>query len=377
MNVHRLAAVTWKEIRHIVRDPGTLLLTLFMPLLLFYQMAYAMTADIRHVPVAVIDLDQTPTSRALIQAVDAGDDLVLVGVYTEVDRAEDLLLREAARAVLILPHGFEAELLARQRVAMQILVDGTEPQSGGFAVRHILAYSEAFVRQRFAPMLHALGLKEADLQPLDLRVRIWYNPQGRNRLAMIPGLLAMALGVPGITVAMTLAREREHGTLEQLLVTPVGRAELLLGKILLHVLSGLVNVVLGTLAARYSFGVPFRGNFALFFGFSLLFFFALLSMNVFLGTLMRTQAAAIALSMIAVLFPVYFFSGVFFPIIALPEEVRMESMLLPLTHYTIIVRAQFLTAAGLDVLWPYALALLGMGIAFTLLAAWVFRKQLG
>ncbi len=377
MNLNRLAAITIKEIRHILRDPGTLLLVLFMPLILLYQMAYAMTADIKQVPVAVIDLDQSPTSRALIRAVEAGEDLVLVGVFTDPEMAEPLLIEERARAVLILPRGFEKDLLTGQGVPMQVLVDGAEPQSGGFAVRHILAHAEAFAQSHLAALWTALGLPATDLHPFDLRVRIWYNPLGRNSVSMIPGLLAMALGLPGITAAMTLAREREHGTLEQLLVTPIGRGELILGKILPHVMSGLLNVVLGMLAVRFSFGVPFRGQFFLFFGLSLLFFFAMLSLSVLVGSLMRTQAAAIALAMLVILFPGYFLTGVFFPIVSLPPEVRQEAMFLPLTHYALITRAQFLTGAGLDALWPYALALLGMGVGFTALAAVLVRKKLG
>ncbi len=377
MNLSRLSAITIKEIRHILRDPGTLLLVLFMPLILLYQMAYAMTADIKQVPVAVIDLDQSPTSRALIRAVEAGEDLVLVGAFTDPEMAEPLLIDERARAVLILPRGFETALLTGQGVPMQVLVDGAEPQSGGFAVRRILAHAEAFAQSHLAPLLTALGLSAADLNPFDLRVRIWYNPLGRNSVSMIPGLLAMALGLPGITAAMTLAREREHGTLEQLLVTPIGRGELILGKILPHVMSGLLNVVLGMLAVRFSFGVPFRGQFFLFFGLSLLFFFAMLSLSVLVGSLMRTQAAAIALAMLVILFPGYFLTGVFFPIVSLPPEVRQEAMFLPLTHYALITRAQFLTGAGLDALWPYALALLGMGVGFTALAAVLVRKKLG
>ncbi|HZD55499.1 MAG TPA: ABC transporter permease, partial [Anaerolineales bacterium] len=173
------------------------------------------------------------------------------------------------------------------------------------------------------------------------------------------------------------AHEREHGTLEQLMATPIGRAELMLGKMLPYIGVGLANVVMIPALALAWFHVPFNGNFALFFGLSVIFLFSVLSMGIVVGVFMRTQAAALALSFLVIFFPGFLLTGIFFPLASMPEEMRLEAMMLPGTHYAIITRGVFLPGAGLDVLWPYAVMMAFLGVVFTGVAALFFRKKLG
>jgi ABC-2 type transport system permease protein len=194
---------------------------------------------------------------------------------------------------------------------------------------------------------------------------------------MVPGLISMVLGFPALSVALTLAHEREHGTLEQVLVTPVGRVEFLLGKMIPYVVVGLVNVIVIPAIARITFDIPFNGSFSLFFLLSAIFLFAILGMGMVVGVFMRTQPAALALSFLVIFFPGFFLTGIFFPIVAMPEEMRLEALALPGTHYAVITRGIFLPGVGLDVLWPYAVMLVGLGIAFTAVAVFFFRKKLG
>jgi ABC-2 type transport system permease protein len=174
-----------------------------------------------------------------------------------------------------------------------------------------------------------------------------------------------------------LAHEREHGTLEQLMATPVGRAELLLGKMLPYILVGLANVILIPALAMTWFDVPFHGNFLLFFLLSIIFLFAILAMGLVVGVFMRSQAAALALSFLVVFFPGFFLTGIFFPLASMPEIMRMEAMGLPGTHYALITRGVFLPGVGLEVLWPYAVMLVVLGLVFTAVAALFFKKRLG
>jgi ABC-2 type transport system permease protein len=194
---------------------------------------------------------------------------------------------------------------------------------------------------------------------------------------MVPGLISLVLGMPALSVALTIAHEREHGTLEQVMVTPVSRAELLLGKMIPYIIVGLINVVVIPLVALVTFGIPFNGSFPLFFLLSIAFLFAMLSMGTVVGVFMRTQPAALALSFLVIFFPGFFMTGIFFPIASMPAEVQMEAMVLPGTHYAIITRGIFLRANGLDVLWPHVAALIGLGVVFTAVAAFFFRKKLG
>jgi ABC-2 type transport system permease protein len=376
MSLRHIWAITIKELRYIQRDRATLILVIFTPTLLLFMMAYAVTADIKHVPVGALDLDRSQTSRAFLQQMTLGDDLDLLVQVSSMEQLEEYLLEERIHVAIVIPPGFEREILSLQGMPMQVIVDGTEPQTGGYAVDQILRRAEVFVTDLLSSQLTVLGVDPHLLQPIDMSIRTWYNPNRKANVDVIPGLLSMILGLPGMTVALTLAREREHGTLEQLLVTPIKRTELLLGKMGPYMLSGLVNVLFTTVVATAWFKVPFHGNFLLFLLLSAIFFLALLSMNMIVGVFIRTQAGAMALSFLVVFLPGLFLTGIFFPLVSMPSIVRMEALFLPGSHFAIITRGLFITGVGLEILWPYALALLFFGLIFTGIAALFFRKKL-
>lgn len=369
-------AVTLKELRYIQRDRATLFVVLLTPTLVLFILAYAVTADIKNVPVGILDLDRTPTSRAFIHQINLGDDLDLSVYAQSMEELEDLLLREEINVAVVIPPGFQQELGAVRGMPLQVIVDGTEPQTGGFAVDRIAARAEVFALNQLGDYLTNRGFDSDALSPLELTIRTWYNPNLEANVDMIPGILSMVLGLPGMSVALTLSRERELGTLEQLLATPIGRAELLLGKMGPYMISGLINVVLTTLVAMLWFEVPFQGNFFLLLGLSVIFFFALLSMCMVIGVFLRTQAAAMALSFLVVFLPGFFLTGIFFPLVAMPGIVRMESMFLPGSHFAIITRGIFTTGVGIDILWPNAVALFALGLVFTSVGALFFKKKL-
>lgn len=377
MSFRHIWAVSLKELHHIIRDRSTLFLVLFTPTFLLLLMAYALTVDIKHVPIAVLNYDQTQTSWSFIQQISAGQDLDIFAYVLNYGELEDMLITGQVKAAIIIAPGFERQLRSLSKISLQIIIDGTEPDSGSFAADHIAQRAEQFFLHNMSSQLASLGLSGANLQPIDLRIRTWFNPDLKPRNALIPGLISMVLGIPALSVALTLAHEREHGTLEQLLATPISRAELLLGKIFPYLLSGLVNVILIPALAIAWFRISFNGNFLLYFFLSAIFLFAVLSMGMIVGVFMRTQAAALALSFLVIFFPGFFLTGIFFPLASMPEEARMEALMLPGTHYAIITRGVFLPGVGLEVLWPYAVMLVVLGIAFTLVAALFFRKKLG
>jgi ABC-2 type transport system permease protein len=377
MSIRHVWAMTRKEFAHIFRDRGTLFLVLFTPTLVLLLMAYALTVDIQHVPIAVVDYDRTQASLDFIQRITAGQDLDVYAYADGLDEVTRLLMRGQVKAAVIIAPGFARDLQEVRGLPLQIIIDGTEPNSGNFAVQHITQRAEEFVDQSLAGQLQAAGISVDSLQSLDVRVQTWFNPDLKSRNALIPGLISMVLGFPALSVALTLAHEREHGTLEQLLATPIRRAELLLGKIVPYIAVGLLNVILIPVLVILWFRIPFNGSFPLFFGLSALFLFAVLSMGMIVGVFMRTQAAALALSFLVIFFPGFFLTGIFFPLASMPEEVRMEALLLPGTHYAIITRGVFLPGVGLGVLWPYAVMLVVLGLAFTGVAAFFFRKKLG
>ncbi|MGD2155699.1 MAG: ABC transporter permease [Anaerolineales bacterium] len=377
MSIRHIWAVTRKEIHHIFRDRATLFLVLFTPTALLLLMAYALTVDIQNVPIAVLDYDRSFTSRQFVQQISAGGDLDLYAQAYSIDEVESMLVRGEIKAALVIDPNFSRKLLGFQGMPLQVIIDGTEPESGAFTVDHVAWRAEEFVNNLLSNQIQALGVPLDSLQPIDLRVRTWFNPSLKPRNDLIPGLISMVLGMPALSVALTLAREREHGTLEQLMASPIGRAELLVGKMVPYIIVGLINVIMIPALAIVWFQIPFNGNFGLFFALSAIFLFAVLSMGIIVGVFMRTQAAALALSFLVIFFPGFFLTGIFFPIASMPEVMRLEAMGLPGTHYAVITRGIFLPGIGLDVLWPYAIMLIGLGIAFTGVAALFFKKKLG
>ncbi|MBN2502420.1 MAG: ABC transporter permease [Anaerolineales bacterium] len=377
MSLRHLRAITRKEIQHILRDRSTLVIVLITPTALLLLMAYALTVELKDIPIAVLDYDRSATTRTFVQRITAGEDLTLYAYASSLDDIENMLMHGEIKAALVISPDFSDKVLSGKGLPLQIIIDGTEPESGSFAVDHIGQRAEAFISEVLADQLRAMNLSVESLQPIDLRVRTWYNPGLKPRVDLIPGLISMVLGFPALSVALTLAHEREHGTLEQLMATPITRTELLVGKMVPYILVGLANVIIIPALAMVWFHIPFNGNFPLFFGLSAIFLFAILSMGIIVGVFMRTQAAALALSFLVVFFPGFFLTGIFFPIASMPEIMRMESLGLPGTHYAIITRGIFLPGVGLDVLWPYAVMLVGLGFGFTGIAALFFRKKLG
>jgi len=376
MRFRQISAIARKEFQHIYRDRMTLFLVIATPTFLLLFFAYTLTVDIQHVSIAVLDFDRSQTSKDFLQQITAGQDLDLYAQVNSQTDIEELLIKGEIKAALIIDPDFGEDLLELRGMPIQIIIDGTEPESGGFAVDHIAWRAEEFINDALEGQIEAMGFSVETLQPIDLRVRTWYNPNLKPRNDLIPGFISMVLGFPALSVALTLAHEREHGTLEQLMATPIGRTELMLGKMIPYIIVGLINVIAIPVLAMLWFKVPFNGNFPLFFFLSAVFLFSMLSMGIVIGVFMRTQAAALALSFLLIFFPGFFLTGIFFPIVAMPEIMRLEAMFLPGTHYAIITRGVFLPGVGLEVLWPNLVMMLILGFAFTGLAALFFRKKL-
>ena len=376
MSIRHLWAVTRKEIQHIFRDRATFILVLITPTVVLLLMTYTLAVNIEHVPLAVLDYDQSPTSRAFIQRITAGEDLDLYARVDSIAEIEDMLIQGQVKAAVIIAPGFSRDLLSLRGIDLQVIIDGTEPESGGFAVEHIGWRAEAFANEILADQFQMQGIPLESLQPIDLRVQAWFNPGLKPIIDLVPGLISIVLGFPALTVALTLAREHEHSTMEQLLVSPIKRTDLLLGKIIPYIMVGLLNVMLIPIFAILWFKVPFHGNFLIFIALSAIFLFAELSMGMVIGVFMKSQSAALAMSFLVVLFPGFFLTGIFFPIAAMPEIARLESLFLPGTHYAIITRGVFLTGIGLETLWPNAIMLLIIGVAFILIASLFFKKSL-
>jgi len=378
MNLLRTWAVLRKEARHILRDRRAFFLVTLSPAFLLLVMAYSFSVDIKHVAVAVMDRDGTPLSRRYLAGLGGTGDVLVRYVADDYADLEHWLMTSEAKAAVVIPPGFEADLRAGREASVQVLVEGTDPNTANTAMRHLGGYTQQFALQVASEVAARAGfvLDEAALLPLELRLRTWYNPTLKVVIGFLPALIAMVMGMPATAATLALTREKEHGTMEQLIVTPIGRAELLVGKLIPYVLSGMLSIVLCVVLAVYWFGAPFQGDFALYMVFSADFLLATMGVALLMSVFVRSQQAAQLGAMLIFFFPGFFLSGIFYPLFSMQPMMKMEAFMVPTTHFVLISRGVFLKGQGFDALWPYALALLGMGVGLLSLAVLLFKKKL-
>lgn len=367
----RVRAMLVKELRQLFRDPKTRRIMFASPLLQLLLFGYAVNTDVHDVATFVVDHDRTRESRALLDAFVAGGYFRVEG---RSDRPADLasaLDAGAATVGLEIPRGFAADLAAGRGAKVQVLVDGTNSNTGTVAQ----GYAAKLV-QEFG-MRHAKARGELPPGGVELRARAWYNPDLASRVYNVPAVIgALLLLMCLLLTALAVVRERELGTLEQLLVSPVSPGELMLGKTIPVALVALVDLVLIAAMAILWFDVPFRGSpFALLLA-SALFVLASLGLGLLVSTVSRTQQEAF-MSMFLLLLPALVLSGFLYPIHTMPEAFQWLTLLNPVRFFLEIVRAIFLKGSGVLDLWPQYLALLGMGVGVLWLAAWRFRRTMG
>jgi ABC-2 type transport system permease protein len=378
MNFLRTWAVVRKEARHITRDRRAFFLVTISPVFLLLVMAYTFMVDIKHVAVAVMDRDATPLSRRYIAGLGGTGDIRVTYVGSSYGDLEHWLVTSQAKAALVIPPGFEADLQAGRQASIQVLVEGTEPTTANTAMQQIAGYTQQFALQIVREVTERAGMpmNEEALLPVDLRLRTLYNPTLETVIGFLPALIAMVMGMPAVTTTLALTREKEHGTLEQLIATPIRRSELLVGKLIPYLLSGLLAVVLCLSVAVYWFGSPFKGSLALFMLFSVDFLLASLAIALVLSVFVKSQQAAQLGAMLVFFFPGFFLSGIFYPLVSMQPIMKMEAYMVPTTHYVLISRGILLKGQGVGALWPYAVALSVMAVTFLGLAILLFKKKL-
>jgi ABC-2 type transport system permease protein len=378
MNLLRTWAIVRKEARHITRDRRSFFLVTISPVFLLLVMAYTFMVDIEHVAVAVMDRDGTPLSRRYLAGLGGTGDVQVRYVADEYGDLERWLMTSQAKAAIVVPPGFEAALRAGREARLQVLIEGTEPTTANTAMEHIAGYTQQFALQIAGDVAARAGyvLDEAALSPVGLSLRTWYNPTLKAVIGFLPALIAIVMGMPGVTTTLALTREKEHGTLEQLIATPIRRSELLVGKLIPYVLSGLFGVVLCVVVAVFWFGAPFRGSVLLYLLLSVDFLLATLAIALVLSVFVRSQQAAQLGAMLIFFFPGFFLSGIFYPLVSMAPIMKLEAFMVPTTHFVMISRGVFLKGQDLGTLWPYALALSGMAVAFLALAILLFQKKL-
>lgn len=373
MNLRRLWAVARKEALHIRRDPRSLILAVGIPLLMLLAFGYALTLDVDRVPFVVWDQSGTAQSREFVARFTGTpyfDFQGSVDSYAPLERAIDT---RTAMLALVIPSGFGRELDAGRTVAVQAIVDGSDSNTAGIVLGYTQAIALAFNQQLALDQVR----RRTGLAPgtgLDLRTRVWFNPDLASRNFIVPGILAVIMGlISALLTSLTIAREWETGTMEQLISTPVRPPELILGKLIPYLGIGLADFLLAVLMTVFLFHVPLRGNVFLLFGVGTVFIVATLAQGILISTITRQQLLASQLAMVATFLPAFLLSGFAFAIANMPVVVRGITYIVPARYFVALVKGLFLRGTGVTILWGDALCLLGF--AALMIAASIARTK--
>lgn len=364
-----------KETRQLLRDPRTRLIILVAPIVQLLVFGYAVNTDIRDVRTVVVDHDVTQDSRRLVSAFTASGRFRVVERASRPAAIADALDRGEAVVGLQIPAGFAADLASGRGTEVQLLVDGTDSNTGTVA----LGYAGRIVQRFAAEALREAAARAGRTAPpagIDLRARAWYNPDLASRDYNVPAVIGAILMLMCLLLtALAVARERETGTLEQLMVTPLSPTELMLGKTLPVAVVGLVDLALVTIVAVAWFDVPLRGPIPALILAALLYIVAGLALGLLISTVSRTQQEAF-MTMFLFFLPAIILSGFLYPVDTMPAFFRWLSFLNPVRHFLVVVRGIFLKGEGLPELWPQYLILAAMAAGILRLAVGRFRRSL-
>ena len=371
----RLWSIIRKEFIQIRRDVRTLMLIIVMPIMQLFLLGYAATTDVKNVALAVWDQDKTPQSRQLLEAFRAADYFQLRYSVGSEDEYRILIEKGMVRAALVIPPDYDRRLL-EGRAQVSMVLDGSDATVGSTALSAAKLIGQAFATkvQRQSPI--PAGSQGSLEPPVEVRTQVWYNPDLISAYFNIPGVIGMILYyITAILTATAVVRERERGTIEQLIVTPIRSWELLLGKMLPYVFLAFVDVIEVLIIGHFWFKVPIRGDLGLVLILSGLFAFSGLGIGLFASTIANTQQEALLVVMMTLL-PSIFLSGFFFPIDAMPEFLRLVSYAIPLRYYLVIIRSLLIKGVGAAALQGEILALSVFALLIMGAAVSRFRKRL-
>jgi ABC-2 type transport system permease protein len=372
----RLLSIIRKEFIQIVRDKRALAIILIIPIMQLFLLGYAATNDVRNIPLAVYDQCHCTESRTLLDAYRAADYFRLAYTVGSEDEIRLLIEQGKARAAIIIPPDYNNRL-AKGNAQVAFILDGSDPTSASTAYSAAILIGQSQSTKLMVEKLQRTGLNVDKLTPpLEVRTQVWYNPDLVSNYFMIPGVIGMILfAITSILTATSVVRERERGTIEQLIVTPIRPWELVVGKVLPYVILAFINTFEVLAIGHWWFGVPIRGSLGLIIGTSGLLLLSGLGIGLFASTMANTQQEAM-LSVWMTLLPSIFLSGFFFPLEAMPAVLRWFSSIIPLRYYLVIIRSVMLKGSGLESVWKESLALLVFGLVILVAASLRFRKRL-
>lgn len=371
----RIYRMLVKEFIQVLRDPRMKALIFIMPVIQLIMFGYAVTTDVDNIKTAVCDLDKSPQSRALIERFTASGYFTVVDSTDRPERLGELLDRGKVIVGIQINRGFADDLKSGRQAVIQTIIDGTDSNTGTVAMDYAQRITREFSKARAAP-IELTQLAQAQANPIELRSRAWFNPDLKSRYYNVPGVIAVVvLLISLLLTAMAIVREREIGTMEQLMVTPIRSFELILGKTLPFVLISFIDVLVVTFIGINWFNVPIHGSLGLLLFGAGLYLMSTIGIGLFISTVSQTQQQALMSSFFFYL-PAVLLSGFMFPISNMPEPAQWLTYLNPLRYFLVIIRDIFLKGSGLEILWPQFAALAVLGTALLLISSLRFKKRM-
>ena len=374
--ITRITAIARKEFRHIARDPRILIGVLVIPLSQLLLFAYAISFDVKNVPTVVMDQDQTAASRQYIKTYESSEFFDVGGrvdSLAEIDRAFDT---NRARIAVVVPSGFAREMARGDKARVAVLIDGSEPNSAQLGQAYATALNQSYGQQILADWADRQGLDITQFGRLEARVRTWYNPERRSSDYLVPGLMVIIIMIVTVQqTAVTLVRERDNGTQEQMAVSPLHQGELMVGKLLPWTLLAFADMAAITAAGILVFGVPLRGSVPFLVVSSTVFVFAALGLGLIISAVAPSLESANVTALMISFLPAFILSGFAFPLNSIPRVLQWISYLFPGRYMIVIARGVFLKGAGFAELWAQLAMLTVYSVAVIGIAAVLYGRR--
>ncbi len=373
----RLFMIVWKEFKQISRDRRMLGVTIVLPVFMVVLYGYAINLDVKHLRIAIIDHDRSAASRKLIDAFSHTEYFNVVCFFDSNGPIENALYTEKVRGVLVIPRNFGRDLARSRRVPVQFIIDGSDSTTANTAVGYVNSLLSGASSLLSLEAVRKAGVVKHEFIPIENRFRNWYNPELRSNNFIIPGLIAVVLMMlSALLTSVTIVREKERGTFENLIVSPLGAGELVVGKLIPYILIAYGDVMLVFLTSRFLFDVPFKGSLGVLILVSGVFLSAALGIGLLISARSPSQQIANMAGMVGTQLPAVLLSGFMFPITSIPEAIQWVPNFVPATHFIKILRALFLKGSSLEILKEPTLILLGFGLVMVTLSAFSFKKKL-
>jgi ABC-2 type transport system permease protein len=372
----RVTAVAGKEFKHLRRDPRALATVLILPVLQLLLFAYAISFDVKNVPTVVLDQDNTPASRQYLQTYLSSEFFDVLGSANDLAQIDQLFDQNKVRIAVIIPSGFAHSLDLGEKAQVAVLTDGSEPTSAQLGQAYAIALNASYSQRVAVEWADRQGLDLAQAGEIEPRLRTWYNPEQKSSDFLIPGLMVVIIMIVTIQqTAVTLVREREQGTGEQMTVSPLRRGELMVGKLLPWTLLAFADMLVIALVGIWVFDLPLRGSLGFLAASSVVFVFSALGLGLIISAVAPNLETANIVGLLIAFLPAFLLSGFAFPLESIPTPLQWLSYAFPGRYMVTISRGVFLKGAGFSELWPELAALTAYALVVLLASSLLYRRR--